>query len=760
MSHVSENALENNRECESLKLAFIDELGLERTKLSEIAAFYLIASPAFQELFNVAMGVSADYTLPENALKLVQKIIVGLPVSDQIPLLNELVCGPFDADKLDYMTRDAMMTGVPVVVDIPRLVLKARAVQVPQTELPKVIAAKVKGGLANYTFMGIDLSGGRTLDELLLSRTLLYDKIYRHQKLRAAEVMVASLILHIVQLDANNPALMPYRLTDDELISLDSAKITSLVGEKKSREDLSKISIICDLATRLRERRLFVRSMAFAGTMPDDSYSATNVQKQGLEKLLRAVSDPSSCLKLAQDIAEETEKILHTLLREDLLAGLTGEQLKSYVWISPPKPPPEGSDITRAYLIAGERGILPFREEAAETRGWADAYILTRDIGYVFAPAEFSAYVFLAAEKLLRIIYGIHIPSLMMIYAKQDATVVDDLRTALFRKNYYSGLPRDIWPMPLRLTKADVVNRIENIVSIVAGYQGPDLEQLGSTPITKRNIRPDRVRDWLRQFEEDDMVEDALMTLEKIRFVGRSEVKRLLEGFFLDQEGFREGALCQFGSPKDSSAVVTYYAMDVASQYNMRVCNIEEALHLEKPIVFIDDFIGRGHQSVSILENWLDSDKTVDLREERGNPLVEQQRDLLRRRKLAFVFSAGWTDGEKLLQKRCQELGLDAVVHVGIHEKELPTAFNIGLFNNSGAPTRFQELCMDVGRQLMSDPDDNAAKADERILGYGNRANLVIFPYNTPTQTLTCIWKSGQYNGAEWVPLFPRRKKR
>jgi len=67
---------------------------------------------------------------------------------------------------------------------------------------------------------------------------------------------------------------------------------------------------------------------------------------------------------------------------------------------------------------------------------------------------------------------------------------------------------------------------------------------------------------------------------------------------------------------------------------------------------------------------------------------------------------------------------------------------------------------MDIGRQLMSDPSYDATKADERLLGYGNRANLVIFPYNTPTQTLTCIWASGQYNGAEWVPLFPRRKKR
>lgn len=760
MSHVSENALENNPESELLKQEFADELELDHTKLSEIAAYYLVGSPAFYELMSTAKEVSADYTLPEKVEESVQKIIIGLHISDQIPCLNELVSGPFDADKLDYMMRDAMMSGVPVVVDISRLVLKTRAVRVPQTELPKEVAAKVKEGLTNYTFLGIDLSGGHTLDELMLARTLLFDKVYHHQKLRAAEVMVASIILQLIDLSADGSALMSYKLTDEELISLDSEKITDIVGEKTNSEDLNKVSIILDLSTRLRERRLFVRCIAFAKTMPNDAYSTTIVQIKGIEELLRVVTDSVHRIELANEIAKETESIIRTLHKEALLVGIPGGQLKPYVWISTPKPPSEGSDITRAYLIAGERHILPFKREAAETRGWADAYILTRDIGYAFAPAEFSAYVFLAAELLLRIKYGIHLPSLMMTYAKQDAEVIDDLKKALFDKGYYSKLPRDIWPMPRRLTRADVNNRIEKIVSITAGYQGPDIEYTGSTSKISNNIRPDRLKDWLRQFEKDEMVEAALTTLEKIRFVGRSEVQQLLENFFQKHGNFQTGVLCPLGLPKDSSSIVTYYAMDVANKYNMKSCVIEDALSTDKPIVFVDDFIGRGHQSVSILENWLDVKKTVELGEERGKLLSKSQRKLLRQKKLAFVFTAGWTDGEKFLQKRCHELKLDAVVYVGISEKELPDAYSINVFNRGGRPTEFQKLCTDIGKQLMSGKEFDASKADERALGYGNRANLVILPYNAPAQTLTCLWASGSYNGADWVPLFPRRKKR
>lgn len=759
MSHVSENALENKRECEKIKLEFIDEMNLENTKLSEVAAFYLVGSPAFREMLDSAKDVSAEYILPENVEKLVQKIIVGSTVLDQMPLLNELVSGPFDADKLDYMTRDATMSGIPVVVDIPRLVLKTRAVELPQSELPKEVGAKVREGLAKYTFIGIDLSGGRTLDELMLSRTLLFDKIYRHQKLRAAEVMVCSLILKLTELAVDNNGLLIFNLTDDELISLDDTKIKYIVGKKTKKEDIITISVISDLSDRLRQRRLFVRCIAFAETMPTDAYSSTNNQSQGLERFLRNLSDSELCMNIANDISDETEKILRLLSKNDLLADLPGNRLKPYVWISPPRHPPEGSDITRAYLIAGERSILPFREEAAETRGWADAYILTRDIGYVYAPAEFSSYVYLASEKLLRLRYNIHVPSIMMTYAKQDVAIIEEIRKSLFNKGYYDESPRDIWPIPTRLTKADVSKTIEKIVTTVSGYQGPESDIIDPTSKIQINMRPDRIKDWLRQFKDDDMVEYALRALENMRFIGRLEIRQILESFIKEQGDFKGSAICLLGSPKDSSAVVTYYATDVAETYNLKPCFIQEAIVEGKPVIMVDDFIGSGNQAVSIVENWLGCEGTTDLGEKRDRLLSESQIELLRKCKLAFIFSAGWTNGEQRLKKRCEELGLQALVHVGIHENELPTAFSVGLFNDSGQPTPFQNLCADIGRQLMSGPEDDNKKTEDRLLGYGNKANLIIFPYNTPAHTLTCIWKSGKYKGAEWVPIFPRRKK-
>jgi HD superfamily phosphohydrolase len=175
MSHVSENALASERLCEDISLAFGKKLDIESASLSEIAAYYMLGSAACKSLLGKAIELTGDSDLSKDDLSKVQRTIIGLSISDNVPLLHELISGPFDADKLDYMPRDASMCGVPVVTDIPRLIQKVRAVEVAQQELPPEVAKNATQGLPSYIMTGVALSGGRTLDELMLWRTLLFD---------------------------------------------------------------------------------------------------------------------------------------------------------------------------------------------------------------------------------------------------------------------------------------------------------------------------------------------------------------------------------------------------------------------------------------------------------------------------------------------------------------------------------------------------------------------------------------------------------
>ena len=141
-----------------------------------------------------------------------------------MPLLHELISGPFDADKLDYMTRDAHMTGVPVVTDIRRLVQKVTRCERVEGNLRYEIAATVEER-EHYVVTGIAFSGGRTVDELILGRTLQQDKLYRHHKVRAIEAMVASLYRQLADIESDRAPMMPYELLDSDFTTLDERRI-------------------------------------------------------------------------------------------------------------------------------------------------------------------------------------------------------------------------------------------------------------------------------------------------------------------------------------------------------------------------------------------------------------------------------------------------------------------------------------------------------------------------------------------------------
>lgn len=755
-SHVSENALRFFDECEDLRTDFADYLSIETCHLSEMAAYFIIGSPTFEKLLAVATSSATDYSLPAQPTDLIRKAIVGLPISDDIPLLHELISGPFDADKLDYMTRDAHMAGVPIVTDIPRLAQKVRAVQVSQDDLPTDVACKVSGGKPAYILTGIALSGGRTLDELMLGRALLFDKVYRHQKVRAAEAMVASLTQNLASIVAQHPAHFPLTVTDDELLVADAEAIEALAERDLSDEDRANIAVAHDILSRLRSRRLFVRAFAVAQNMPLDPYRSDQEQRRGLELLLRSLGDPVGRRELVEAIADETGRILALLGADGLISEIPQGRLAAYIHFDPPLPPGQ-SEIARAFLVTEGRGIVRFKDDYAESKGWSDAYLLTRDIGYVFCPPEISTYVFVATQVVLRSRFSIRIPPSMLAYAKQAESVLDEIRLRLADKGYYSKRSFDVRPLPQRMRKADVLARVRAVVERLSGYEG-----LSENPNEsgKARLCDGRVIDWLRQFETTEHIEAALTALESVRMFSRNDVVQALRQFVSSGDNLKDAWVCPFGAPKDSSSIVTYYVQDVAKELGLRVDSLVNALNdtRTRPIIFVDDFIGSGHQGISIVETLLGAEASVDLREERIGELTEPSREALKGRRIGFLFVAGEKAGADRLRARAVELGLDATVYVATDDTQLPR------LKSSLKPTAaagFVGECSELGRQLLLDPErgHDDAWCAERSLGYGNQGFLVLFPYNTPSQTLTCLWKSGRARGQPWLALFPRRKK-
>lgn len=147
---------------------------------SEIVAYLLITTPSFKELWEhvVRMYNSPSLNLRSVELQRVATMILG--VDDEVGadkrFYRQIVNGPFDADKLDYLPRDGYFTGLGIVVDIERL-------------LHTITVAEHEG----ENDIAVVASGSSVLEQVLFAKTQLYSSVYHHHKVRAAHQLLMQL---------------------------------------------------------------------------------------------------------------------------------------------------------------------------------------------------------------------------------------------------------------------------------------------------------------------------------------------------------------------------------------------------------------------------------------------------------------------------------------------------------------------------------------------------------------------------------------
>lgn len=745
MSHVSEKALQENDGVADMLNEFRGEYGDDKS-LGEIASSLMLRSPAFAELLVAAQELTQDHLEFRDAHKLLAEIVLGASFDDDLPTLQELISGPFDADKLDYMTRDAQMSGVPVVTDVNRLVHKARAVKVRINDLPPRIAQRFERD-TEAVLTGIARSGNRTLDELTLGRTLHFDKIYRHHKVRAAEQMINIIFRQFGSAvpRAENLALLALELEDEAILRLDLAWPASLANVQI--DDRAK-AIAQDIARRLRDRELFVRAASFSSKMPGDAYESDPGHVRGLEGLLSGMSDSEVPLGLSRQLAKDTEALLRLVGDADVLDLFHGRSLVDYIAVDAARPAPS-LPTSKALLMGADKSVVGFDSEAPETPNWANSYHQTRELAFVFAPNEVATPVALAAERLLRSEYLIRLPRSMMVFGPGDEGALEELRRKATAAGFYDAHARDLRARATRLKAGDVPGRLPIVARRLAGYSPPLKERTSRDEI---GIGDARIEDWVGQFEDDELISSALQALEQLKLVGRPEILRLVRSFLDDNPEFRSASIVPLGTPKDSSSINTYYALDVAQGApDVKAEDLGDALLSDEPIIFIDDISHSGRQATAILQAWFGDPALANELGEARPRLPPDLRRRLRERPVALLFATATDDAITMIEGAVDQFV--PTIRRLYDAADLPSLFSVP-WDDDAAGRRFIERCRDVGRQLLPEP-----KREDRVLGYGNHGLLVVFPYNTPSQTTTCIWSEGEVDGAPWQPLLPRRLK-
>lgn len=763
-SHVSEHALAKRTALRVSLAAFAKDHGLEKVQLSEVLAYYMIGSPAFVDMLAVALDrlnqpISFGGGASQNAktiVERVQAVIIGKMIDDEIPLLHEIITGPFDADKLDYYIRDAKHAGIPSLLDISRLTQKIAVKRVPGRDLPTTISSNLTASSDYHFIFGLKWSGASILDELHLARVLLYAKIYRHKKVQAIEAMLDALFEAL----ANAPGAdlcqiigICYKFSDDQFLWTDSKALTEAAGLISPEPQL--LAFVNDILGRLRSRTLFVAALAIRPKYPADPWKDDAKQSRGLKDLDQDLANSQKLRGLRDELVVELQDLAKAV--PSVFGGLDPATVGLSLAISAKPKLGGATEIERAYVLQGQKFISGRDLDRINQPAWSTAYDFGAPSAIVFCPRECATGVYVAAERLIRRKYEVVIPSSAMDLSKQDVGTVTNLKREAEAAGWYAGVPLDIRPIPERLTKLDVATRIEPIAAKLAAFDEPKtmVGQRRPTELTQRILT------WLAQFRDDDTISCALTALEKLRILRREDTRAALAAFTDAHPQFAGATICPLGAPKDSGAVQAYLSLDDTSF--PRVSTVEQAAARAEdgPIIFLDDFTASGSQALDILGHWFgEAELTSETLQEERLPFSETERTYLRGRELAFVFVAGWKDGLGRIREATSKLGLSATVYAHLTDDDLPFAFDGALSDHPAEEIAgFRERCQHVGEEILKSASKSAEKIQERSLGYGNRAMLLASGLNVPTQSLLCLWRDGQVDGVDWHALLRRRDK-
>ncbi len=195
-----------------------------------------------------------------------EEVATLLEAEDPTDIYHAVVSSSFDADRLDYLRRDRLMTGTGAgAIDFDWLREHIRGLEI---EIDAVDADAPADTVRVPTFC-LDAKALPAAEQFLLARFTLHEQVYFHKATRCVEHMIARLLRLVAErtqapdtaaamtgLPATH-ALLRFLGTAqpsvEAYLALDDMVITAALGAMRTADDPA----IAALATRLRDRELY-----------------------------------------------------------------------------------------------------------------------------------------------------------------------------------------------------------------------------------------------------------------------------------------------------------------------------------------------------------------------------------------------------------------------------------------------------------------------------------------------------------------------
>ncbi len=214
----------------------------ENVKSGEILSYLLVTSKPFTLYFKEALALNPgtqDFRLSSIEPTEVARLIIGKVTDERDQFKADIIHGGMDADKLDYFMRDCHYSGIRAEVDASRLINTMSILSYP-------------GWPSTLTVSGTAL---HHLEQILITKLILYTSIYHHHKVKASEAAVRTIYRKLKEKRGNlrhKPLEFAeftdfLRITDAQFFvwAAEEKGLESLVNQVTNRELLKRSLVIC-----------------------------------------------------------------------------------------------------------------------------------------------------------------------------------------------------------------------------------------------------------------------------------------------------------------------------------------------------------------------------------------------------------------------------------------------------------------------------------------------------------------------------------
>lgn len=350
MSHSSEEFYGSHKEIKTLKKYH----PFKKASPHEIMSYLIIDSAPFRN-FLKQLKDSCNADIDEELLK---NAIVGHVATPFDHFKIDMLNGPFDADKLDYLARDGYTSGLPLKIDMDRLWYSLDV-----------------NDVGEFKRLTVDWGGVSSLEQIVFSKMTLFPAVYHHQKVRTCDCMLKAILEYIrdnkISLRKNN-LNMDFGRAIHSLYFTDAEFFEQLSNKNKNKE----LQLLLDA---LRYRRLLKRAIVI-------SFDTVADENQLYEFMKHQKSDPGFYRDLACRIWKA--------------AGEPG--LKYQVWVDCP------SDVK--FDFVDDTWISPLSKGEApmpltdffSMKQYANQYKHRKWRGHVFCRAEDTEIIAKACVKVFK----------------------------------------------------------------------------------------------------------------------------------------------------------------------------------------------------------------------------------------------------------------------------------------------------------------------------------------------------------------------